>query len=309
LLKGRFFWNKRTSADLKKAVAYFDQAIERDPGYAQAYAGLANSYVTMLMYEFGRGDFMCKSQQAAAKALELDPTIGEAYCVLGSIHHANFDWKNAEVHFQRAIELDPNYATAHQWYGQLLNDLGRFAEGLSEAKRAMALDPFSLPVRFGAGLILLQMKRYEEAADLSGEGIELDPSFPWSYYVRGLVAEAQGKLDESIRYYHEARLLAHDDPSLLGDIGRACARLGRKEDAMTALRELRDFHEKGYLVSFSIANVYLGLGDKANTFAWLERSLDDHETMITDIITFPAWDGLRSEPRFIALLKKMGLPQ
>jgi TolB-like protein/Tfp pilus assembly protein PilF len=306
-LKGRFYWNKRTVPDLQKAIEYFNQAIEKDPCYALAYAGLANSYVILPAFGLSAKEKHQKAQQATIKALEFDSTLAEVHAVLGQIKENQFDWMNAESEYKRAIELNPSYPTAHQWYSGLLVTLGRFDDAIAEARRAAELDPLSLIINYSLGWTLYCMRQYDQAIDQCNKGIELDPNFPWSYYPRGMVAEVQGRLDEAIKDYQKARLLSHNDPTTLGDIGRCCARTGRKDDALKTLRELPEYYKKGYSISYAMANVYYGLGDTEKTFEWLERSIRDQEGIITDISSNPLWDNLRLDPRFIALLKKIGL--
>jgi eukaryotic-like serine/threonine-protein kinase len=306
-LKGRFYWNKRTVPDLQKSIEYFNQAIEKDPNYALAYAGLANSYVILPAFGLSAREHYQKAQQAATKALEFDSTLAEVHTVLGNIKENQYDLTNAESEYKRAIELNPSYPTAHQWYGSLLVTLGRFNDAIAEAKRAVELDPLSLIINYNLGVTFYYMRQYNQAIDQCNKGIELDPTFPWSYYPRGLVAEVQGKLDEAIKDYQKARLHSHNDPTTLGDIGRCWARAGRKDDASKTIRELREYLKQGYSVSYAIANVYYGLGDTEKTFEWLERSIRDREGSIMDISSNPIWDNLRSDPRFIALLKKIGL--
>jgi serine/threonine protein kinase/tetratricopeptide (TPR) repeat protein len=305
-LKGRFYWNKRTVPDLQKSIEYFDQAIEKDQYYALAFSGLANSYVVLPAFGLSAREYYQKAQQAATKALEFDSTLAEVHTVLGNIKENQYDWTNAESEYKRAIELNPSYPTAHQWYSGLLVTLGRFNDAITEAKRAAELDPLSLIINYNLCTTLLYMRQYEQAIDQCNKGIELDPNFPWSYYARGMVTEVQGKLDEAIKDYQKARLFSHNDPSTLGDIGRSCARVGRKEDALKTLRELREYYKQGYSVSLHIANVYYGLGDKERTFEWLGRSIQDEAGLSVDSNN-PLWDDIRSDPRFIALLKKIGL--
>jgi tetratricopeptide (TPR) repeat protein len=293
--------------DLQKAIEYFNQAIEKDPCYALAYAGLANSYVILPAFGLSAKEKHQKAQQATIKALEFDSTLAEVHAVLGQIKENQFDWMNAESEYKRAIELNPSYPTAHQWYSGLLVTLGRFDDAIAEARRAAELDPLSLIINYSLGWTLYCMRQYDQAIDQCNKGIELDPNFPWSYYPRGMVAEVQGRLDEAIKDYQKARLLSHNDPTTLGDIGRCCARTGRKDDALKTLRELPEYYKKGYSISYAMANVYYGLGDTEKTFEWLERSIRDQEGIITDISSNPLWDNLRLDPRFIALLKKIGL--
>ena len=306
-LKGRFYWNKRTVPDLQKSIEYFNQAIEKDKFYALAYAGLANSYVVLTAFGLSTEEYYQKAKEAATKALECDSTLAEAHTVLALIKENHYDWTNAERIYKRAIELNPGYPTAHQWYSGLLNTLGRFDDAITEASRAVELDPLSLIINYSLSRTLLHMRQYTQAIDQCNKGIELDPNFPWSYSVRGNVAEEQGKFDEAIKDYQKAKLLSHSDPSAIGDIGGVYARAGRKDDALKVLRELTEYSKQGYSVSYYTAQIYYRLGDKERTFELLERSIYAHDTSVMDMSSNPLWDDLRSEPRFVALLKKVGL--
>jgi serine/threonine protein kinase/Tfp pilus assembly protein PilF len=306
-LKGRFYWNKRTVPDLQKSIRYFNQAIEKDPTYALAYAGSANSLVILPAFGISAKECYPKAQQAAHKALEFDSTLAEAHTVLAQLMESRFEWMAAESRYKRAIELNPNYPTAHQWYGTLLSRLGRYDEAIYESRRAAELDPLSLIINYSLCYTLFSMRQYDEAKEHSNKGIELDPNFPWSYYIHGLVNEAQGKYDEALKDFTKLKLLAPNDPTLLGEIGRLYGWTGRKDEAWTVLRELQDNYKKGYSVCSAIANVYHGLGDKEKSFEWLERSIHDQEGLLIDIMENPLWDDLRADPRFIALLRKMGL--
>jgi len=306
-LKGRFYWNKRTVPDLRKSIEYFNQAIEKDPSYALAYAGLASSHVIIPAFGFSAMESYQKAQQAATRALEFDSTLAEAHTVLGHIKENRYDWTNAENEYRQAIELNPSYPTAHQWYSGLLSTLGRFDEAITEAMRATELDPLSLIINYNLCMTHFYMRHYDQAMDQCNKGIELDPNFPWSYYARAVVAEVQGRFDEAIKDNQKVRMLAHNDPLTPGDLGRCYARIGRKDEALEALRKLREYANQGYSVSFAFANIYYGLGDRERTFEMMEKSIRDQEGWILDANSNPLYDSLRSDPRFIALMKKVGL--
>ena len=306
-LKGRFYWNKRTAVDMQKAIEYFNQAIEKDPHYALAYAGLASSTVLLPQFGFPAKEYYSKSKDAAIKALKIDSSLAEAYAVLGSIKQCEFDWTNSERAFKRAIELNPSYPTAHHWYSILLGDLKRFDEALAESRRAEELDPLSLMINLNVGMTLFYIRQYDQAINQCKRTIELDPNFPWSYYIIGWTYEAQGKFEEAIKQYQKAKMHTSGGTEVLSDIGRCCARAGRRNDALTVLNELLNYSRKGYSVAYDIASVYYGLGDKGKTFEWLEKSFQNQETSIADLNCSQLWDSLRADPRFIALLKKMGL--
>jgi len=308
-LKGRFYWNKRTGHDLIRAIEYFDLAIEKEPTYAQAYAGLASTYAILpQLAGLPSKETVAKAETAARRALQLDSTLAEAHTVLGCIKSDyEWDWPGAESEFKRAIELDPNYPTAHHWYSGLLCYLGRLDEALTEIKRAQELDPLSLIINSAVGDALYNMRKYDEATDQLVRVLELDPHFMVALYTLGSVYEAEGKLDEAISKYQEVRRLVGSGTLGLSDLGRAYARTLRKEDANDILNELFGFSKQGDLVSFDIANVYYGLGDNDKTFEWLEKAYHERSFMLLDLKTKPLWDSLRSDPRFKELLRKMKL--
>jgi serine/threonine protein kinase/Tfp pilus assembly protein PilF len=306
-LKGRFYWNKRTVPDLEQSIQYFNQAIEQDPSYALAYAGLANSYGILPAFGLSAREHYQKAQEATTKALEFDSTLAEVHTVLGLIKENHYNWTYAEREYRRAIELNPSYPTAHQWYSGLLATLGRFDEALSEIQRALELDPLSMIINYSLSAILYYMHQYDRADEQCNKGIELDPNFPWNYYIKGLVAEVHGKLDEAIKTYQKASLYAYNDPLALGDIGRSYARAGRKDEALAVLNELFKYHQQGYAVSYAIAWVYYGLGDQEKTFEWLENAIHDQAGIHEDFKNNPLWDDLRSDVRFITLINKIGL--
>jgi len=307
-LKGRFYWNKRTGSDAHRAIKYFDQAIEKDPSYALAYAGLASAYVILPQYALvPPKEAMPKAEAAANKALELDATLAEARAVLGLIRYDfELDWVGAEREFKRAIELDPSYPTAHHWYSNLLRELGRFDEALAEIKRAQGLDPLSLVISVVVGSVLRHMRQYDEAIVQHKTTLELDPGFPEAHMQLGYTYGAQGNFDEAISEFQKARALAGSGPAGLAEIGYAYARSGNMGKAARILNELLGLSKREYSVSSGIALVYCGLGDRDKAFEWFEKAYQER-AMSTDLKVETCWDGLRSDPRFTALLKKMGL--
>src|SRR5881227_2611410 len=229
-LKGRFFWNKRTGENLKKAADYFNQAIAADPNYALAYAGLAGVYVLMPFYSVGAPrDCYPRAKAAAKKALEQDDALTEAHTALAQVHcYYDFDFSQATSEFQRAIELNPNYATAHQWYGNsALVALGRFDEAIAEVKRAIELDPLSLVINTDLGATYYRARRYDEAIEQLHKTLELDPGFYYARWNLGSALSAKGAIGEAIGEYQKARAL-NDDPLVLGLLTRAYAFSGNK---------------------------------------------------------------------------------
>jgi len=306
-LKGRFYWNKRKMVDLRKAIDYFNQAIEKDPNYSLAYAGLASTYVLLPDASgLSKVECMSRAETAVKKALNLDSALSEAHAALGSIKEFRDDWSGAEIEYKKAIELNPSYPTAHHWYSIVLNYLDRSDEAIAQAMRAKELDPVSLIINLNAAMQMYNIRQYDKAVYQLKKTMELDPNFPWTYSGLGWVYEAEGKYEEAIAEHEKAKSLEEKNPDVLADLGRAYARAGRKSEAQKILNDLLEFQKRGYVVSGSIANVYYGLGDKDKTFEWLEKACQD-KSIYPGIKTDPIWDSIRSDPRFRALLKKIGL--
>jgi serine/threonine protein kinase/Flp pilus assembly protein TadD len=308
-LKGRFYWNKRRVDDLKTAIEYFGQATERDSTYALAYAGLASAYVLLPNYGISQAEkSYMKAWNAAMKALEIDSALAEAHTVLGEIAQDQYyDWAAAEKHFRKAIALDPGYPTAHQWYSTTLGHLGRLDEALSEARKAQELDPLSLIINTNVGEVYYVMRQFERAVEQFRNALALDPNFSWAHLELAFVYELQRRFDEAVAELETTKRTAGKNPVILGYLGCGYAMAGRKKDALNVLDELLRLVRQGNAVSLGVAATYHGLGDKEKTFEWLEKAYEARETELLYLGTDPQWDDLRTEPRCIALSKKMGL--
>jgi TolB-like protein/Tfp pilus assembly protein PilF len=307
-LKGRFFWNKRTGENLKKAADYFNQAIAADPKYALAYVGLADSYVLMPFYAAGAPrDCYPKAKGAAKEALELNDTLTEAHTSLAYVLHVyDLDFDGSTREFQRAIELNPNYATAHHWYGiELLVSLGRFDEAIREIKRGLELDPLSLPINGALGRTYYFARRYDEAIEQLRKTSEMDPGFYYAHWNVGSALAAKGAIGAAIEEYQKARAL-NDDPFVLGLLGHAYAFSGNKVEAEKILNQLKDLSKERYVSAYSFALVYLGLGNKEEALGWLQKGYQDRAG--NDLVYLrvePLLDPLRGDPRFEALVAKV----
>ena len=305
-LKGRFYWNKRTGDDLRTAVDYFNQAIAKDSSYALAYAGLASAYQVLPDYSgLPAKEFIQKKEAAVKKALELDPTLAEAHTVLAQLKADEGDLAGAESEFKRAIELDPNYPTAHHWYSMNLVGPGRLNEALSEMKRAQELDPVSLVINENVGAIFYYMRQYDKAVDQLKKTLQLDPDFAPAHLDLGYVYVQQGRFGDALAEFQKVRTIVGNGPYGLAELGYAYALIGKRSEAARVRGELFEFSKQGYLVAYGIALVYYGLGDKKQTLDWLERARQENGLGPTFPETDPLWDELRSDPRFIALMKGM----
>jgi TolB-like protein/Tfp pilus assembly protein PilF len=306
-LKGRYFWNKRTGENLKKAADYFNQAIAADPKYALAYVGLADAYALMPIYGPVRPrDCSPKAKAAAAKALELDDGLAEAHTSLAQVLFYDLDFSQATKEFQRAIELNPNYASAHQWFGSnLLSALGRFDEAIAETRRALELDPLSLIINAEIGRSYIYARRFDEAIDQLRKTIELDGNFYTAHWDLGEALEAKGLIDPAIEEYKKVREIT-GNPQIAGFLGHAYAVRGQRDEALKMLAQLKDESTRGYVPAYCFAIVNLGLGDKDEALRWLEKDFDDLDGwQIGFIKVNPALDPLRGDPRFEALVAKV----
>jgi len=309
--KGRSFWEQRSGDNLAKAIAFYEQAIARDPNYALAYAGLANSYVLLPLYfSVPQRDAMAKAREAALKALQIDPNLAEAHNALGRIlNFDDLDLDAAAREFRRAIELQPNNATAHQWYGNgPLDSLGRFDEAIAETKRAVELDPLSSIINTDRAYPLYFARRYDEAMAQAKKTIELDPSFFYARQILGMVLLAKGDLPGAIAEFEKARQLS-GDPLHLALVAVAKSKMGDKNIART-LGELEKVNPDRQGLAYDRALVYLAIGNKEEALHWLEQSYADRDgANLSWINVEPILDPLHGEPRFEALVQKVIAPK
>jgi TolB-like protein/Flp pilus assembly protein TadD len=309
-MKGRYFWNKRTGADLRKAIDYFNQAIAKDPSYALAYVGLADA--NLLLSNYGAAapkDSIPQAKTAVKKALELDPNLAEAHASAAILAGNDFQFEQSIAEFERSIQLSPNYATAHHWFGDgPLMTLGRFDRAVSEGKRAVELDPLALINNADLGWIYINARRYDDAISQLRKTIEIDPRFYLARYYLGQALQLKGQLKEGIAEYRAAVEL-NDDPVALAFLGQAYARAGEKEEARTILARLTEAVKSRYVSQYSFALVLVALNDKEAAIDALERSYRNGENAdLSAIRVDPFMDDLRGHPRFEALAEKI-LPE
>jgi len=307
-LKGRYWWNKRTIDGMKKAVLYFEQAIELDPTYALAYAGLADCYAMLGLYTaLAPDESFPKAKIAQLRALEIDDNLAEARASLGfTLMFHDWDLKQAERELRRAIELNPGFASAHQWLGFCLGFGRRTEEAMAEMNLALQLDPFSASINYTAAIPIFWRRRYDEAILLFRSAVELHPDFWSTHYWLGLALAQNGEFALAIAELEKARALG-DSPWSLSGLGYAYARAGRKNDAQEILNELKALAKETYVSAYEIALVYAGL-DKANeAFDYLERAFDNRDRMMIWLGVHPLFDNLRADTRFRDLLLRIGL--
>jgi DNA-binding winged helix-turn-helix (wHTH) protein/TolB-like protein/Tfp pilus assembly protein PilF len=308
-LKGRYFWNKRTPEGFRKAIEYFNRAIELDLTYAEAYAGLADSYLLLGGYGVeAQRETLPKARAAAFKAIELDETLSEPHVTLALILQNYDDWAAVEKEYKRAIELNPNYGTAHAWYGEFLAFWGRFDEGIAEIKRGQALDPLSLIINTDVGKVYYLARQYDLAIEQLKKTLEMDPNFNMAHGLLGLSYAHTGKYEEAIAELRKIENL-EDDPQLLSWLGYIYGVAGKSEEARKVLTRLNALSKQTYVSPFFMLLIYTGLGEKDEAFKWLERTLGDQVAGPIAFKVHPDFDSLRSDPRFPDLLRRAGLPQ
>lgn len=308
-LQGRFFWNKRTDEGLRRSIEYFQRATTEDRNYALAYAGLADAYALLSSYGMEpASQAYPKAKEAALKALQLDDSLAEAYTSLGLISFFyEWKWQDAETQFRRAIASNGNYAMAHNWYALELAALGRFQEALDEIHRAEKLDPLSLIIRTDVGRISYFSRRYDDAIDACRRALEMDPRFARAHTRLGMVYAAKGEHAAAIAELHKALELSGPDAYLDGLLGYSLARVGQGASARKLLERLRHPSPNQYVPPFSVALVYLGLGERDHAIDWLEKAFDDRSTLMAYAYTDPLLDPVRSDARFRHLVQRIGL--
>jgi len=307
-LLGRSFWNQRTGDGLKKALDYFEQALVKDPNYALAHVGLADCYVVLPDHAgVPTKEVTPKARAAALTALKLDDTLGEAHAALANIRQMEWDWQGAEAEYRQAIELAPNYATAHHWYSILLRDLGRFDEASREIQRAQELDPLSPIINVNVGLSQYFQGHYDQAIAMYRTVLDMNPNFRPAQVNLGSAYLTKRMYSEAITEFQTLRASVGDVPLGLAGLGYAYGISGRVNDAGKVLDELTGFLQRGYEVQYDIAFVYNGLGNHEKALDWLEKAVETQADVMSGLKVAPDWQNLRSEPRFMALLKKMGL--
>jgi len=308
-LKGRFFWNKRTADSLKVAEAYFNQAIDEDPDYAQAYSGLADTYALLGDWQYAvmpPSEALPKAKAAAMKALQLDSGLGEAHNSLAfCLDGFDWDFASAEKEFQRAIELNPGYATAHHWYAWHLSLVGRNAEAFTEMRKAQNLDPLSLIINADLAELLVIARSYDEAILQSRKTIEMDPAFGLAHNQLAQAYLQKGMYPDAIAELQNAVKLSGGSPTCTANLARAYAATGRKNDALQLLGDLKKSSSPGYSHASEIAVVYAALGDKDEAMTWVKKGYQ--ERFNPGVLLRPGFDPLRSDPRFLDLVRHIGL--
>jgi TolB-like protein/tetratricopeptide (TPR) repeat protein/predicted Ser/Thr protein kinase len=303
-VRGRYFFNKVTVEGAERAIGYFQQAIERDPTYALAYAGLADSYLMLRGYGIRPvEETVPKARAAALRAVQLDPDVAETYVTLGLLKMRTRAWADAAADYRRAIELNPNSARGHHLYAMQLVGLGRYSDAFEQLRRALDLDPLSLPINTDAGRIFYFTRRYDDAIASYRKTLEIDENFAMVHLHLGEAYEMKQMYAEAIAEYRKAQSLGGRIPA--ARIGRAYALWGKTAQAREILDEFEETSKTGFVPYFGMTVLYAGMGQNEKALAWLERQL---EAGVGDLFlkVDPVYDSLRSEPKFRLLQQRAG---
>jgi eukaryotic-like serine/threonine-protein kinase len=310
-LKGRYYLEKRTKEGTDRAIEYFQQAIDRDPNYALAFAGLADSYM-LLVVAIPRSSFppkegFPKAKEAAMRALQIDDKLAEAHTSLAHIKLVyEWDWAGAEREFKRAIELDPNYATAHHWYGFDLAAVGRFDEAIIEIRKAQEIDPLSLIINANAGWIFYYARQYDQAIEQESKALEIDPNFAIAHGRLAQAYEQKGMNKEAVEEYLKAETLLGENQEEIAALRQAFTVAGMKGFWQKELGLALERSKRQLVPKTIVAGYYAHLGEREQAIQWLEKAYEERNVPIS-LKVDPRWDGLRSDPRFADLIRRVGL--
>jgi serine/threonine protein kinase/Tfp pilus assembly protein PilF len=310
-LQGRYHWNKRDKQGAEKGIEFFQRAIEVDPNYALAYAGLADSYIILGFHGLlPPNEVMPKAKQAAEKALQIDDSLAEARISLAYVTEAyDWDWPRAEREYKHAIRLNSNYATAHHWYGEYLALVGRFDEAIAELQKAKEIDEsLSLIINAAVGLVLYLARQYDRAIEEHLRTLELDPNFAHTRFCLGLAYLQKSMFDEAIAELQASLAIFEDNPRAAAVLAYAYAISGKRSEAQALFDDLKDRSLRQYIAPYLISLICTGLGDHDQAFAWLEKGCDERDLGLVWLKVEPLADSLRSDPRFEKLLRRVGFP-
>jgi tetratricopeptide (TPR) repeat protein len=307
-LRGRHHWNKRINSEVRRAVEHFQEAIEADPSYAAAYAGLADAY--NILADIGTVaplEAAARARAATSRALDLDPRLAEAHTSRGFIRFFfDWDWAGSERAFKEAIALNPNYATAGQWYAELLASQGRFEEAIAEGRRAEALDPLAFVIATSVSDVLFYWRRFDEAIAKLRRVIEMEPTFAPARNDLARALVQAGRAHEAIEEFLAAAELSEGDPRSHAGLGHAYAVAGREADARAVLGVLTERARDLTVSSHAIAVIHTALGEHREAFEWLDRACREHDRALVWVRVHPRLDPLRGDPRFQEILKRVG---
>jgi tetratricopeptide (TPR) repeat protein len=309
-LRGRYFWNRRTEEGMKKAIGYFQQSMAKDPNSPLAYDGLADCWLSLGWYGYlPPKETVPQAKAAAMRALQLDPTLGEAHTSIAfASMNYDWDWSTAEREFRKAIELNPNYANAHHWYADYLSAVGRHEEAITESKRALELDPVSPIINAWLGWRYFFARQYDLAIEQYLKTLDMDPSFVPAHLVLGLGYEQKSMPEKAIDELKKAVSLSGGSSLYVSALAHAYAVAGRRTEAEMLLQKMNERAQHAYVPSFHVAIIYAGLGQKDQAMVWLEKDYQERSAWMVWLKVDPRFDVLRSDPRFQDLLGRVGLP-
>jgi tetratricopeptide (TPR) repeat protein len=309
-LKGRHYWNRWTEEGFYKAIEYFQQAVEKDPSYALAYTGLADSYVLLGWNSYlSPKEAFPKGKEAAMTALRLDPDLAEAHTPLAALLWLHdWQWAEAQAEFKRSLELGPTYATANHWYAEYTMTMGRHGEAMARMKNGHELDPLSLIISVAVGWAFYFARRYDEALEQLRRTVELDPNYPVTYWILGLLLRKTHCYELAITEGEKAVKLSGGSPLMSAALAHTFGTAGRTKEAFQMLDELTKLAKQKYVAPYFFAGIHIGLGDEDRAMEYLEKSYEEHSHWLIYLHIDPSMDGLRSNPRFQDLLRRVGLP-
>jgi serine/threonine protein kinase/tetratricopeptide (TPR) repeat protein len=309
-LKGRHHWNRWTEEGFYKAIEYFQQAVENDPSYALAYTGVADSYVLLGWNSYlPPKEAFPKGKAAAMTALELDPELAEAHAPLAAVLWLNdWQWEEAQTEFQRSFELCPNYPTANHWYAEYVMTMGRHEEAMARMKKTQDLDPLWLIINVATGWAFYNARRYDEGIEQLRRSIELEPNYPVTCWILGLLLRKTGRYDLAIVEGEKAIKLSGGSPLMRAALAHTFGVAGRTTEARQILDDLTKLAKQKYVAPYFFAGIHIGLGENDRAIEYLEKSYEEHSHWLIYLHIDPSMDGLRDNPRFQDLLRRVGLP-
>jgi adenylate cyclase len=309
-LKGRHHWNRWTEEGFYKAIEYFRQAVEKDPAYALAHAGVADSYVLLGWNSYlPPKDAFPKAKAAALKALQFDSELGEAHASLAAVLWLHdWKWQEAEKEFKRSLELNPTYPTANHWNAEFVMTMGRQIEAIAKMKNSQTLDPLSLIINVAIGWANYMARRYDDALEQLLQTVELDRNYPVTYWILGLVYRTLGRYDLAIAEGEKGVKLSGGSPLMRAALAHSYGKAGRREEALQILGELTELAKTKYVAPHFFVGIHTGLGENERALEYLGKSYEEHSHWLIYLHMDPRMDELRKEPQFQELLKRMGLP-
>jgi TolB-like protein/tetratricopeptide (TPR) repeat protein len=310
-LKGRHHWNRWTEEGFYKAIDYFQQAIEKDPGYALAYTGVADSYVLLGWNSYlPPKDAFPKGKAAAMTALRLDPDLAEAHTPFAALLWLyDWHWDEAETEFQRSLELSPTYPTANHWYAEYLMTMGAHGEALARVKNGQELDPLSLIINVAVGWAYYNARRYDEAIEQLLRTVELDPNYPVTYWILGLLHRKMGRYELAISAGEKGVNLSGGSPLMRAALAHTYATAGRIKEAVEMLDGLTNLAERAYIAPYFFAGIHIGLGEPGRALDYLEKAYEEHSHWLIYLHIDPSMDDLRDHSRFLDLMQRVALPR